>query len=148
MILMGFISIITAFEIRMELDQIEIEDLDKMKPEAKQELETKSTKFFIEFGFGIFMIPFGIKVLLSTVLNQLYRKVKDTKDRKLAFFQSQFGFGILVIAILISFSIQSMNDNRYEWMYLWSILAMIGAIGLIIYREKNLHEIFDKDTDQ
>ena len=44
---MGLISIITAFEIRMELDQIEIEDLDKMKPEAKQELETKSTKFFI-----------------------------------------------------------------------------------------------------
>ena len=145
-IAMGITSAILAFEIRMELDHLELKDLEDMEPEARKELESKTTDFFIEFGFALFMIPLGIKALLGGIFNQLYGKVDDTKERKLAFFQTQFGFGILLIAVLVSFSIQSMNDNRYEWMYTWGISSMIGAIVLIIYRERNLHRIFDKDS--
>jgi len=49
--------------------------------------------------------------------------------------------------VLISFSIDSMNDNRESWMYVWGILSMIGVVALVIYRAKTLHEIFDSNHD-
>lgn len=147
MISMGLTSLIWAFEIRAELDNFEIEDYGSLDSETKQKLQLKILNFLIEFIFGIIMVPWGGSLLMNIIFNLKYRRLNYSKERKVAHFQTQFGFGLLMIAVLISFSIQSMTDNRYEWMYLWGSLAMIGVIWLVIYREKKLNEIFDSDHD-
>ena len=91
------------------------------------------------------MITYGIIVLQRGSFKGKKKKPIISKNRKLAYFQSQFGFGILVIAILISFSIQSMNDDREFFMYFWGVLAMVGVGYIVIYRDKKLQEIFDDD---
>ena len=142
MISMGLTSLIWAFEIRAELDNFGIEGYDSLDSETKQKLQSKTLSFFIEFIFGIIMAPWGAIMLMSIIFNLKYGTVDHSIERKRAHFQTQFGFGLLIIAVLISFSIQSMNDNREEFMYLWGVLATIGFISLVIYREKKLHELF------
>ena len=141
---MGLLSLIWAFDIRTELDNLEIDRFGDLDSETKEKLQSKILNFLMEFIFGIIMVPWGSKMLMSTIFNLKYKKVSYSRERKVTCFQTQFGLGLLIIAVLISFSVQSMNDNRYEFMYLWGSLSVIGVIGLVIYREKKLHEIFDE----
>lgn len=145
--IMGILSLIWAFEIRTEIDNLGIDDLSLLDPETRQQVQSRIVDFGIEFIFGMVMIPLGGLTLLSLYLNHKYPKINHNRERIVTHFQTQFGFGLLVIAILISFSIQSMNDNRVEWIYIWSILSVIGVVSLVIYRAKMLHEIFDSNHD-
>jgi len=54
---------------------------------------------------------------------------------------------LLVIAIFISFSIQSMDSDREFFSVFWGIMAVVGVVALKLYRDKELQEIFDKKHD-
>lgn len=54
---------------------------------------------------------------------------------------------MLVIAIFISFSIQSMDSDREFFSVFWGIMAVVGVVALKLYRDKELQEIFDKKHD-
>lgn len=146
-LMMGILSIMWSFEIRTEIDNMGIDDLSTLDPETRQQVEKRILDWGIEFIFGMVMIPLGGLPLLNLYINEKYPRINHNRERKVTHFQTQFGFGLLVIAIMISFSIDSINDNKEDWMYIWGTLSMIGVIALVIYRAKKLHEIYDSNHD-
>lgn len=146
-LMMGILSITWSFEIRSEIDNLGIDDLSTLDPETRQQVEKRILDWGTEFVFGMVMVPLGGLPLMNLYLNEKYPRINHNRERKVVYFQTQFGFFLLVIAILISFSINSMNDNREDWMYIWGTLSMIGVVALVVYRAKKMHEIFDSNHD-
>ena len=105
----------------------------------------------MELFFAPFIIWMGVSIL-EEALSRLPPKRSssrvntiNSRERKLAYFNSQFGFYLLVIAIIISFTVQSMSEEDNRLMYFWGVLAVIGIFLLRRYRDKELDKIFDDD---
>jgi len=146
-LMMGILSVVWSFEKRTEIDNMGIIDLSALDPETRQQVEKKIFGWGAEFVMGMVMVPLGGLPLLGLYLSEQYPRINHNRERDITYFQTQFGFFLLVIAVLISFSIDSVNDNREDWMYVWGTLVMIGVVALVVYRAKKMHEIFDSNHD-
>lgn len=145
------ISISYAYGIVQELDFTNL--LSKIvSDELTQQEKTNIGSLIMELFFAPFTIWMGASILKEALSRSRPERRSssrvntiNSRERKLAYFNSQFGFYLLVIAMLISFTVQSMSEEDNRWMYFWGILSMIGIFLLRRYRDKELDKIFDDD---
>ncbi len=147
MIITGIIALVLAFGLKAEFDSQGITDYISLSDEMKQEIQPKIQLLIIDFIYGVIMLPLGIRLMLTIIFNKKYRQRNYSRERKLAYFNTQFNFLLLIIAVLISFSIDSMNDDRPEFMYMYGGSAIAVFVALVIYRQKKLYDIFDSSHD-
>lgn len=138
-------AIVQVYDIPDLLNKLPTDDL------TQQEKETVGT-FILELIFIPIMIWNGVNMLKEISKSQYdqsvhYRENRgvNSRQRKLAYFHTQLSFYLLIIALLISFMVQSMSEERNQWMYFWGMLVIIGVVLIKRYRDKKLGEIFDDE---
>lgn len=118
---------------------------------SQQEKEPIGT-LILELIFVPIMIWNGISMLRDLPKSEAEENIRhrknrgiNSRERKLTYFNTQLSFYLLIIALLISFMVQSMSEERNQWMYFWGMLVVIGVVLVKRYRDKTLREIFDDE---
>lgn len=145
-------TVLVSGTVQELIDENVLNDKASSDDTTYQELTGKIGYMTMNLIFAVLSLTYGLKTIKRVISKSKSEKSTSSRadrinnrEKKLAYFHTQFGFGTLVIAVLISFSIQSMDDDRDVWMYVWGILSIVGIIYLVRYRKRKLDEIFDDD---
>ncbi|NIP61460.1 MAG: hypothetical protein GWN01_00695 [Nitrosopumilaceae archaeon] len=140
-----FLGILDGIEFSKGLIQLYNYEISNNYPNDS-DYDYKLSLLTMQFFLMLFLFWLGGKTLITLHFSQKQKKIVN-QQRKQTEFQTKFSFYLLIIAVLISFSVQSMNDNRHFWMFVWGGSSIILTLWLWRYRNKKLNEIFDNDQD-